>query len=336
MTSEGLPTHPHTEALALPTNPMLASHTMNTKRRRDDDSDSDDDRYLKVRLSNTWTIQTTNTQQKSRPWTIQASVPWAEKHAHSTSAFSGYISRAPPPHRVPGLEAMTPAESEYSEADSPASIPEDPHILPSPHGALDYAMQMDEEPDPVTSQPPGSPFVANFRPAKLNFNLFNRDQTKHGPEISHRIPTPIYSTFQNTGGMSGLGYPNSGFAGGMATSNGYLGVPPDLSSEATMGISHRRQRSQDRTIRMPSPISEDEDIPDTPTAQTQSQLSRLSVTTNYAADRMDMEMPPPSGTPTRGRKRSGALTGIGRFSMGFRDDCEKCRLRVPGHYSHFL
>ncbi|KAL5378825.1 hypothetical protein DPSP01_008865 [Paraphaeosphaeria sporulosa] len=303
---------------------MLAFHTMNTKRRRDDDSDSDDDRYLK----------------KSRPWNIQASVPWAEKHAHSTNAFSGYVSKPSPPHVVPGLEAMTPAESEHSEADSPVSIPEEPQMILSSRGGIDYAMQMEEdEPEAVTSQPPDSPFVTNFRPAKLNFDLFNRDQAKHAPDIAHRIPTPIYPTFQTTSGMSGLGYPNSGFAGGMAPSNGYLGVPSDPRSEPhnpTMGIPHRRQRSQDRTMRMPSPISEDEDIPDTPTAQTQSQLERLSVTTYHAADRMDMEMPPPSGTPTRGRKRSGALTGMGRFSMGYRDDCEKCRLRIPGHYSHFL
>lgn len=25
----------------------------------------------------------------------------------------------------------------------------------------------------------------------------------------------------------------------------------------------------------------------------------------------------------------------GLFRMGFRGDCEKCRLRVPGHYSHY-
>jgi hypothetical protein len=24
-----------------------------------------------------------------------------------------------------------------------------------------------------------------------------------------------------------------------------------------------------------------------------------------------------------------------RFRMGFQPSCEKCRLRVPGHYSHF-
>ena len=257
----------------------------------------------------------------------------------TTNTFSNFISNPSPPRMVPGLEVATPAESEHSDANSPASIQEESQMSRSSHIDSDYAMQIDDdEPDALASQPPDSPFIANFRPAKLNIELFNgRDQTKPGPDISHRIPTPIYSTFQSAGGMHGLGYPNSGFAGGMAAGNGYLGVPTSVpSSGQTMQLPHRRQRSQDRTVRMPSPISEDEDVPDTPTAQTQSQLSRLSVTTNYASDRMDTEMPPPSATPTRGRKRSGALTGMGRFSMGYRDDCEKCRLRVPGHYSHFL
>lgn len=308
---------------------MLAFHTMNTKRRRDDDSDSEDDRYLKVRTVPylVWKHSTTNTQQKSRPWGFHPPLPWQGKHTHP----SNHVSNPSPPYTVPALEAMTPADSEHSEANSPASIQEEPHQN------IDYAMQMDEdEPDAIASQPPDSPFVANFRPAKLNFEVFNRDRTKHAPDISHRIPTPIYPTFQSTGGMGGVGYPTSGFAGSMTTSNGFLGVPPVPSNGNTTQLPHRRQRSQDRAIRMPSPISEDEDIPDTPTAQTQSQLSRLSVTTNYTSDRMDTETHPHSGTPTRGRKRSGALTGMGRFSMGYRDDCEKCRLRVPGHYSHFL
>jgi hypothetical protein len=50
------------------------------------------------------------------------------------------------------------------------------------------------------------------------------------------------------------------------------------------------------------------------------------------------------------RQRSGALSGADSpvragpssanskrgFSMGFRADCEKCRLQVPGHMNHFL
>lgn len=227
---------------------------------------------------------------------------------------------------------MTPAHSEHSEANSPASIEDDSFVLSSPHHNVDYAMDMEEDDlDMVSSQPPDSPFVTNFRPAKLNPDLFSRDSPVNN---TGRIPTPIYPNF-HSGGMNGLGYPSSGLAGGMSMSNGFLG--PSSTSTPLMQPPPRKQNSQvdqDRSRRMPSPISEDEDIPDTPTALTQSQLSRLSVTN----DRMDAEMAPPvvPPTPTRGRKRSGALTGIGRFSMGYRDDCEKCRLRVPGHYSHFL
>lgn len=235
---------------------------------------------------------------------------------------------------VPNLGAMTPEESEHSEAGSPASIHDDLPLLFSPQNDMDYAMQMDEDdPDVIASQPPDSPFITtNFRPAKLNADLFSRDPAANN---TGRIPTPIYPNF-HTGAMSGLGYPGSGLAGGMSMSNGYLGAPSS-NTPATRPPPVRQQSSQadqDRSRRMPSPISEDEDIPDTPTALTQSQLSRLSVT---SSDRMDAEMAQPTApTPTRGRKRSGALTGMPRFSMGYRDDCEKCRQRVPGHYSHFL
>jgi hypothetical protein len=203
---------------------------------------------------------------------------------------------------------------------------------------MDYAMQMDEDDfDMVSSQPPETPFVTtNFRPAKLNPDLFGRESATNSTD---RMPTPMYPTF-HTGGMGGLGYPSSGMAGGIGMGNGFLNAsshstPLMLPPPRKQGNS---QGDQDRSRRMPSPISEDEDIPDTPTALTQSQLSRLSVTTHFnPSDRMDDDMLSPAMPPTpRGRKRSGALTGIGRFSMGYRDDCEKCRMRVPGHYSHFL
>lgn len=133
--------------------------------------------------------------------------------------------------------------------------------------------------------------------------------------------------------MNGLGYPTSGSAGGV-TSNPLPPLP---------GLTVRKSRQEqpsERSRRMPSPISEDEDIPDTPTALTQSQLSRLSVSHEKPED-MEMDedhYTTPLALPLtpRGRKRSGALTSTPRFSMGYRDDCEKCRQRVPGHYSHFL
>lgn len=120
-------------------------------------------------------------------------------------------------------------------------------------------------------------------------------------------------------------------------------------------------------LEVPSPIDEDE-VPTPPSAAeiAGSQLEMLSVSD------MDMEDDPLPVDPTRSlqlndhsdepmdsgpgilpirktRARSGALSnGVSReatptagngprgFSMGFRADCEKCRLRVPGHMTHFL
>ncbi|PVI04863.1 hypothetical protein DM02DRAFT_145262 [Periconia macrospinosa] len=263
----------------------------------------------------------------------------------------------PSPHAVPGLGNMTPAHSEYSEGNSPASIEQDPLICSSPHHDVDYAMQMDDDDlDMVSSQPPDTPFLpTNFRPAKLNPNLFGREPPSASGNTNNtgRLPTPIYPTFANSGmsmNMNGLGYPSSGMAGGGSLGNSCLGIPslnPPLMQPPPprkSGALHHAAEA-DRSRRMPSPISEDEDIPDTPTAFAQSQLSRLTVTSDQM---MDTDAPssaslqtlaPPSSTlspATRGRKRSGALTGSGRFSMGYREDCDRCRLRVPGHYAHFL
>ncbi|PSN67508.1 hypothetical protein BS50DRAFT_600867 [Corynespora cassiicola Philippines] len=299
---------------------------MHTKRAREDDSDSEDERYFKS--------------------------PFAAAAAARTSpsSFSLRSSFPPsPPRIVTNFEAMTPAQSVHSEDDSPASVQHDPIMMSSPRN-VDYDMEMDEEDDfDMRSQPPESPFMAssttpNFlRPAKLNSDLFSRDSPVNN---TGRMPTPIYPNFQG-GVMNGLGYPSSGLAGGMSMNMNSTTVPSSLPTMMQPPPQARKQSmtaqpDHDRGRRMPSPISEDDDIPDTPTTLTQSQLSRLSVSHAAQAqtlDRMDADMAPPLAvppTPTRGRKRSGALTGMGRFSIGYRDDCEKCRQRVPGHYSHFL
>ncbi|KAJ9621294.1 hypothetical protein H2203_007346 [Taxawa tesnikishii (nom. ined.)] len=91
--------------------------------------------------------------------------------------------------------------------------------------------------------------------------------------------------------------------------------------------------------RFPSPTDDDE--PHTPTTAAGSQLSLLTV------NDMDMDLEPASesGNQTpivvrKQRSRSGAFTvsndSTRKFSMGYREDCEKCRNRVPGHMNHFL
>jgi hypothetical protein len=228
---------------------------------------------------------------------------------------------------------MTPAQSDY-EDDSPNLEWGGIIQLSQPS---DYDMEMDDDDFDITSQPPQSPLTTNLfmRPPMLNASLFGADAVN----TNARIPTPIHPTFKR-GGMNGLGFPTSGSAGSSLSTSNNNGMKMAPMQAPTVRKNHRQDMDEDRTRRMPSPISEDEDIPDTPTALTQSQLSRLSFSQANPADQMDTEqtehvalvLPP---TP-KGRKRSGALTGMGRFTMGYRDDCEKCRQRVPGHYSHFL
>lgn len=214
-------------------------------------------------------------------------------------------------------------------------------------------------------------FAAPPRPAKLDASLFGSASSRdgflhgHGNNSSGRLPTPMHSTFR----LGGVGYPSGGMAGGLNlhpdpyshARGSHLSAldPLDTGFAATNAASY----ADNRHLRMPSPICEDEDGGHTcytPTAITQSQLSRLSVDEDMDLDGVDhallttqVERGGQHGgmgmdeevvvqgvdttSPTRGRKRSGALSSSkGRFSMGYREDCEKCRMRVPGHYAHFL
>ncbi|KAF1837076.1 hypothetical protein BDW02DRAFT_492215 [Decorospora gaudefroyi] len=290
---------------------------MARKRGREDDSDSDWDkeRYMK----------------KSRP----------RFHDHTNQSHVEYqpLSNLPhcpsqtpsPPRLFTDIRSMTPAQSDYG-ATSPDSIHSSPVGISRESSKLDYDMDMDDDEMDVRSQPPESPAFGSMgtfmRPAMLQPSLFNADAASS----NGRIPTPIHATFKRAG-INGIGYTMSGSAGSTDQHQSSIQVPLPGWKRA------RKEPEEERSRRMPSPISEDDDIPDTPTALTQSQLSRLSFSHASSTDHMDttesstkLSLPP---TP-RGRKRSGAMTGMPRFSMGYRDDCDKCRQRVPGHYSHFL
>ncbi|CAN9322224.1 unnamed protein product [Alternaria alternata] len=300
---------------------MSMFQIMARKRGRDDDSDSDfdEDRYPK----------------KYRPESHEL-VSHDQLHPQLLSNLPHRGAHTPsPPRLFTDIRSMTPAQSEHGGAYSPDSIYGGPVCISRESSGTDMDMDLDDDEMDVRSQPPESPAFSSFgnnfmRPAMLQPSLFNSDTVNN----NGRIPTPIHPTFKR-GGMNGLGYPMSGSAGAMAMNNLHL---PSVQAPPPAWKGSGQHADDDRSRRMPSPISEDEDVPDTPTAFTQSQLSRLSFSHASTADQMDAEssstLAPPS-TP-RGRKRSGALTGMGRFSMGYREDCEKCRQRVPGHYSHFL
>lgn len=306
---------------------MFTFHTMTAgKRGRDDDSDSDldEDRYLKKSRAG-YESRFDYAAHAANKFPSSANLPYRPSFSPS------------PPRNYLDNGSLTPAYSEHGGvADSPGANVGGP-VLHSRSSGMDFEMDMDEDDSDVPSQPAGSPALGTsnifMRPAMLRPSLFNSDSSND----TGRLPTPIHPTFER-GGMNG-GYPMAGSIEAMNPSSSIMSSHILSSQQSPAWKGQRQEVDSDRNRRMPSPISEDEDIPDTPTAFTQSQLSRLSVSNANSADQMDTEptsaslgLPP---TP-RGRKRSGALTGVGRFSMGYRDDCEKCRQRVPGHYSHFI
>jgi hypothetical protein len=311
---------------------------MARKRGRDDDSDSDldEERYLKVRRQLVVLRLWLTAVQKYRSGGNEPTNHGQLQHQPLSNLPHRGSHTPSPPRLFTDIRSMTPAHSEHGGANSPDSIYGGPVCISRESSRMDMDMDMDDDDMDVRSQPPESPAFSSFgnnfmRPAMLQPSLFNSAAVNNN---NGRIPTPIHPTFKR-GGMNGLGYPMSGSAGGMAMNNSNV---PSMQAPPPAWKGQRQDADDDRTRRMPSPISEDDDIPDTPTAFTQSQLSRLSFSHPSTSDQMDTESsstlaPPP--TP-RGRKRSGALTGMGRFSMGYREDCEKCRQRVPGHYSHFL
>ena len=132
-----------------------------------------------------------------------------------------------------------------------------------------------------------------------------------------RIPTPIYSHFNSLDMNTNL-----------------LKVPE--SGEMT-SVQAQQEIDHDlflRRRRLPSPISEDEAM-ESPTDMIGGMLDRPDMDDEQKNRPISA---PNNIIPTKQQfARRGAVAGLGSklaFSMGYRADCEKCRIRLPGHYSH--
>lgn len=71
--------------------------------------------------------------------------------------------------------------------------------------------------------------------------------------------------------------------------------------------------------RLPSPISEDEDA----------LANTVNASASDAGFREQTRQPP-------GVTKPASTKGKMTLSMGYRADCDKCRRKVPGHYSHII
>ncbi|KAF2500558.1 hypothetical protein BU16DRAFT_557020 [Lophium mytilinum] len=206
-------------------------------------------------------------------------------------------------HQLPlRLSETPPRYYGFPDAMTPAHSEHSSDASPASVNQDDVDMD-DDDLDIICSQPPDSPTAPFLRPPRLNAQLFQESNS------GGRIPTPIHGAFYSR----------------LPTRSASDVSSMDLEDLSGLPVLGRKPHERDRC--MPSPISEDE--------ATESQLSRLSV---GGAEEMDMEdaVRSPSQTTKTGRARSGAFTDKRKFSMGYRDDCDKCRARVPGHYSHFL
>lgn len=215
--------------------------------------------------------------------------------------------------------------SEPSGGNSPASF----MSLPASAEFADVDMSIDDNVSIAGSVSPESTYQ-HHSPFSRPSNKDSRDQFHGG-----RIPTPIHSSFQ-------IGAPPRSLSLGLRNSFGDSMLPGGFSRQ------HRPRLSTEADHRMPSPITED--CFEGSTEITSSQLSRLSVSQTFMDDDDDMDMddmmssqqqsPPvsPTGRGRTGRARSDAIsTGQSkRVVFGYRDDCAKCRARMPGHWAHFI
>ncbi|KAF2097210.1 hypothetical protein NA57DRAFT_77464 [Rhizodiscina lignyota] len=256
-------------------------------------------------------------------------------NAESTPRLSSLPLRNTFPHFPNSQEyrpTSNPGISDESTDGSPVSTNSPPEF------SSDVDMDMDDDMvSIVESHSPPTPIQPTNRPAKLAPAPYRGLLTSEG-----RVPTPIHSTF-----FSG-GSPSIPRSSSDVSDMDLADVRPQIQIvRSPMAPPPRKSGYRDHP--MPSPIRESLQSPrevpmPSPTQNgsmetsiaTANQMSRLSVN---GGDSMEVDDARSSDgfSPRKGRARSGALsTQKTRFVMGYREDCEKCRAKVPGHFSHYI
>ena len=222
------------------------------------------------------------------------------------------------------------------------------HILPYLPTDKDTDLAMDDTEFPPWSLDEHSAQPNYWQPATQNpVGMPPHAALPQVPRLSEnstRIPTPIYGHFNIVSNDTLMTTPTS------------YSIPEPSKSrfdhDTQHDLFHRRRR-------LPSPISEDEDMA-SPTSTTHTLLRKLDMsatpsTAHFPSDGDTNMMTPLSPAPDASLEsgwrntRRGAVDvdrGLSAlkikeggkrkvlFSMGFKADCEKCRQRIPGHWNH--
>lgn len=238
---------------------------------------------------------------------------------HSSPLFNystNYTSQPLPP-------TITPADSDCEDVTateprsffSPYSSPLTTATLTqsgSPSPFLDSVAQMNSQSSQLSDAPSYSDDFEMTDSIHLSPGPFHSDPS---PSITGRIPTPIHSSF----------------APFVRADKVMAQHDNDFADDEAMVDRFRRAR------RLPSPISEGE-------------MSPSIIIEGVHGMQMDVESLPQETPTKKGHQRSkhslrqwsgfgyGTSNSAGgnkkSLTMGYRADCEKCRLQVPGHFVH--
>jgi len=232
-----------------------------------------------------------------------------------TRQISPFVTNFTPPSVPP---TITPADSDSEE--TPRTTTE-PKSFFSPYSS-----------SPSGTFPPSSPCVGAANSSQSShmsdvavysddYEMADSSHLSPAPyrndpatSLSGRVPTPIHSSF----------------ATHIRAEKTFRHSDPDFADDEALVERFRRGR------RLPSPISEGE-------------MSPSIITDGLGGMQMDVESESGRETPTKkGHTRSkhslrswtgGGELGVGMkrtFTLGYRADCEKCRNKVPGHFSHII
>lgn len=284
---------------------MFAQQGTNLKRTRDEDEETLPSGFSEHRTKRHITTLPHRTS------------PRATRNVSPTFSFNTHYTSQPAPPTI------TPADSDSEETPLAAQ----PRSFFSPYSSPQTAatpiqsdspspwLELPTHDSPPSSQismseaPPDSDDFEMTDSVHLSPGSFHSDPST---SITGRIPTPIHSSF----------------APFIRAEKASTQRDTDFADDEALVDRFRRGR------RLPSPISEGETSP--------------SVIVAGFSD-MQMEIEHDKDTPTKkGHQRSKhslrSWTGYDMggsqmkrsFSMGYRADCEKCRMRVPGHFSHII